>query len=229
MPSETSFAAFVPMKGHSERVPNKNIRPLAGRPLYHWIVSALAGVEAISTIVVDTDSDEIAEMVTKDFPQVRIVWRPEELRGDFVPMHDVLRHDVQQVDEHHLLQTHSTNPLLRSETIARALERFLEDDEHDSLFGVTPWQTRFYWGDGRPVNHDPAELLRTQDLPPIFEENSNLYVFDQDVIADTGQRVGRKPAMFPIDRAEAIDIDEETDFYLADCLARRRLEQEAGR
>lgn len=217
------IAAFVPMKGHSERVPGKNIRPLAGRPLYHWIVETLLAVEQVTTIAIDTDSDTIAEDVGDHFPAVQIIWRPEELRGDFVPMHDVLRHDVNQVEESVYLQTHSTNPLLQADTVRRAIETFEDASDHDSLFTVTQWQTRLYWQDGRPVNHDPSQLLRTQDLPPVLEENSCLYLFTQKVIESTGQRIGKRPLLFPVSREEAVDIDEEFDFVVADCLVRRAL------
>lgn len=219
-------AAFVPMKGRSERVPGKNIRPLAGRPLYHWIVEALLDVDRVSTIVIDTDSEEIAADVASNFPQVRVVERPEELRGDFVPMHDVLVHDANQVEEEWLLQTHSTNPLLKAATIERALDEFLEGLEggHDSLFTVTPWQIRLFWPDGSPINHDPSELLRTQDLDPVYEENSCLYLYTREVIERTGQRTGENPIMLRIDRGEAVDIDEEVDFLIADLLMRNRIE-----
>lgn len=216
------IAAFVPMKGHSERVPGKNIRLLAGRPLYHWIVETLLEVDRVTTVVIDTDSDEIAGDVTANFPSVRVLERPHELRGDFVPMHEILRYDASQVEEDLLLQTHSTNPLLRPETVDAALDAYLASDDHDSLFTVTAWHTRLFWPDGSPVNHDPSELLRTQDLPPVYEENSCLYVFPRGVIERTGLRMGDQPLLFPIDAEEAVDIDEEIDFLVADLLARYR-------
>lgn len=221
------IAAFVPMKGHSARVPGKNIRPLHGKTLYHWIVGALLEVDLITTIVIDTDSDEIASDIEKHFPTVRVVERPEELRGDFVPMHEILVHDASLVDEDLLLQTHSTNPLLASGTITSAVEAFVADDQYDSLMSVTAWQTRFYWPDGRPVNHDPTKLLRTQDLDAMYEENSCLYLFTRDVIESTGLRTGKNPLLFPIPRAEAVDIDEEIDFFIAECMAARLQGEEA--
>lgn len=215
------FAAFVPMKGHSERVPDKNIRPLAGRPLYQWVVDALRQVDAVSTILIDTDSERIADDVEATYGDVTVAWRPGELRGDYVAMHDILAHDATLVEEHHLLQTHATNPLLTAATISGAIDAFVQQDEHDSLFTVTPLQTRLYWPDGRPVNHDPTELKRTQDLDPVYEENSNLYLFTQDVIRATGQRVGATPMLFPMDAREAVDIDVQLDFTIADLLVKQ--------
>ena len=117
------------------------------------------------------------------------------------------------------LQTHSTNPLLRSTTISSAIRMFLAArDRHDSLFGVTRLQTRLWSADGMPLNHDPAVLLRTQDLPPVFEENSCLYLFTRDLLEERGTRIGSRPLLFEIPPDEAWDIDEEIDFEVATAL-----------
>ena len=90
---------------------------------------------------------------------------------------------------------------------------------------VTRWQTRLYNAAGRPINHDPAVLLRTQDLPPIFEENSGMYVFTREQIAG-GRRFGDRPLLYEIDPIEATDIDTETNFTVAEAL--HRLWQESA-
>jgi CMP-N-acetylneuraminic acid synthetase len=87
---------------------------------------------------------------------------------------------------------------------------------------VTRLQTRLYWQDGSAVNHNPGELLRTQDLPPIFEENSCIYLFTREKLAARNHRLGDAPLMFEIDAAEAWDIDEELDFQIADFLMQQR-------
>ena len=215
--------ALLPMKGHSERVPGKNLRPFAGRPLYHWVLESLRSVGAISEIVVDTDSEAIADDVAASFPGVAVRERSADLLGDEVPMHDIVaRFVAEHPDGDMFLQTHSTNPLLTSATIAKAIDAFTSDGDHDSLMSVTEWQTRFYDHRGDPVNHDPAVLLRTQDLDPIYEENSNLYIAPREVITRTARRVGSNPMLFPMERLESIDIDEEIDFVVAECLMRWR-------
>ena len=136
-------------------------------------------------------------------------------------MTDVLAYDATQSPSEWYLQTHSTNPLLSSSTIRRALDEFEASmDTHDSLFSVTRLQTRLYDAEGRALNHDPAILLRTQDLPPIYEENSNIYVFSAELIAG-GKRIGDRPLLFEIDPLEAVDIDEEHDFVIAELLQSR--------
>lgn len=214
------ITALLPMKGHSERVPNKNMRLFNGRPLYHCVAEVLESACNVSSFVINTDSLIIAEDALKHFSKVRIVERPSELCGDFVPMNDIICHDLSVSTGEYFLQTHSTNPLLSVDTLDRAIEEYFAGiASHDSLFSVTRLRTRLYWQSGEPVNHNPQELLRTQDLPPVFEENSNLYLFSKESFAAAGnKRIGLKPKMFEINKLEAVDIDEEEDFRLAELL-----------
>ena len=214
--------ALVPMRHHSERVPGKNFRSLAGKPLYHHILTTLKSVVELDGILVDTDSPVIQEGVKQNFPGVRVIDRPKHLRGDDVPMNEILIHDTGLGESDYFLQTHSTNPLLRAETIAKAIKTFHESiPEYDSMFGVTRLQTRLWDQLGRPVNHNPNVLLRTQDLPPIFEENSCLYIFTREMLLTRRNRLGERPLMFEVPAVEAWDIDEELDFTVADTLFRQ--------
>jgi CMP-N-acetylneuraminic acid synthetase len=217
-----SIVALVPMRHHSQRVPGKNYRPLAGKPLFHHILETLLAVPAIDRVVVDTDSEPVISGLRRDFPQVVIINRPESLRADDVPMNDILLHDSGQVQADFYLQTHSTNPLLRAGTVSRAIETFLAAyPAKDSLFSVTRLQTRLYDQHGRAINHDPSVLIQTQDLPPVYEENSCLYLFTRQNLLVRHHRIGAYPILFEIDPAEAWDIDEELDFAITDFLMRQ--------
>jgi CMP-N-acetylneuraminic acid synthetase len=214
--------ALVPIRHVSERVPGKNYRPFNGRPLFHHIVATLLRVDQVREVVIDTDSPTVMAGCAADFPDVRVLRRPDGLCGGDVPMTEVLRHDAAIVPSEWYLQTHATNPLLTAETVERALDAMQNDrGEHDSLFSVTRMHTRLFDATGRPLNHDPAVLMRTQDLPPVFEENSNLYLFTADQIAG-GRRIGQRPLLFEVDPLEAIDIDEEHDFVLAEAIGKLR-------
>ncbi len=223
------IVALVPMRHNSERVPGKNYRPFAGHPLYHRIIGNLLACPLITEVVIDTDSRKIMEDASQHFPQVRLIERPEHLRTDTVPMNDVLLYDVTQAESVYYLQTHSTNPLLRTETITKAIKTFLSPGDHDSLFGVTPLQTRLYDAKGHPINHDPDILLRTQDLPPVYEENSTLYIFSRETLEARKNRIGYHPIMFEVSREEAIDIDEESDFLFAEFLFKQRYKMETNK
>ncbi len=218
------IVALVPMRHHSQRVPGKNYRPVGGKPLYAYILTTLLRCPEISQIVVDTDSEIIQKGLSENFPQVLCLERPPHLRGDMVPMNEILAFDTTQVDADFYLQTHSTNPLLEPATISRAIQTFLAHyPTYDSLFSVTRLQTRLWDALGRAINHNPAILLQTQDLPPTFEENSCIYLFTREHLLNRRNRIGERPLMFEISPSEAWDIDEELDFEIVEFLMQKKL------
>jgi CMP-N-acetylneuraminic acid synthetase len=219
----TSIIALIPMRHQSQRVPGKNYRPLAGKPLYQHIIETLLAVKEISKLVVDSDSPPVIEGLQRDFPQVQIIDRPEHLRLNTTPMNEILLYDTSLLEADFYLQTHSTSPLLRPETISKAIQTFLADyPTHDSLFSVTRLQTRLYDQYGQAINHDPNILLQTQDLPPVYEENSCLYIFTRAKLSQRRNRLGDQPLMFEINADEAWDIDEELDFAVVEFLMQQR-------
>ena len=222
-----TLTALVPMRHHSQRVPGKNYRLLAGKPLFHHILETLLRVPEIDNIIIDTDSEPIMDGVRRSFPGVRLIERPEPLRADDVPMNEILLYDTAQIESDFYLQTHSTNPLLKAETVSQAIQAFTSAyPKSDSLFSVTRLQTRLYFGDGGAINHNPRELIQTQDLPPVYEENSCLYVFTRQNLLKFHHRIGESPLMFEIPAQDAWDIDEELDFEICDFLLKRQLTNE---
>lgn len=216
------IVALVPMRHHSQRVPGKNFRPLSGKPLFHHIIGSLLTCPEISQVVVDTDSQPVMEGLQQHFPAVRILERPEHLRGDAISMNEILVYDTSQVQADYYLQTHTTNPLLRPSTISRAIQTFLASvPAYDSLFSVSRLQKRLWDQHGHAINHDPAILLQTQDLPPVYEENSCIYIFTRQNLINRRNRLGEHPLMFEMDAAEAWDIDEELDFLITEFLIQR--------
>ena len=226
--SSPLIVALVPMKHHSVRVPGKNHRLLGGIPLYHHIIKTLGKCSSISEIIIDTDSQEIQADVQTTFPKVRIIERPKDLCGDMVPMTDVLYYDSCQVSADLYLQTHCTNPFLLSRTIEKAVSRWEElSISHDSLFSVTRLQSRFWDSKSRPINHEPETLLRTQDVTPIYLENSCLYLFPSKLIKETRRRIGGRPYFLEINQLEALDIDDEIDFRLAELILEAQIHKQS--
>jgi len=215
------IVALLPMKAHSERVSGKNFRDLAGKPLFRWILDTLLSIDVIDQVVINTDARKsLEDSGLVDGGRIRIRDRKQELLGDFTSMNLILQDDIEAVPADIYLMTHTTNPLLGSGTILKALDKFLaEKSGHDSLFTVNRFQTRFYREDLTPVNHDPDNLLRTQDLEPWYEENSCLYIFTPKSFGATNARIGKQPMMFEIPKLEAIDIDENEDWIMAAALA----------
>ena len=209
----------MPMKGESERVAHKNMRSFNGEPLCAVMVDKLAQSDNISRIVINTDSREISSFLQGRHDKICIVERPQHLCGHDISMNKIIGYDLEKCDADFFLQTHSTNPLLRLETINDAIEKFSHvSGQYDSLFSVTKFQTRFYNAEGKALNHNPDELIKTQDLPALYEENSCIYLFSRASYNKNGKRIGTSPFLYEIDQMEAIDIDIEEEFILAEKL-----------
>jgi CMP-N-acetylneuraminic acid synthetase len=225
--SKFRTVALLPMKAHSARVTRKNFRLFAGKPLFRWVLDTLLSLEEIELVVINTDAREIlAENGLVDSERVLIRDRKAEICGDFVSMNLVLADDIEAIDSEVYLMTHTTNPLLGPESIQSALSEYrsgLSEGTCDSLFSVNKFQTRFYREDGSPVNHDPNNLIRTQDLEPWYEENSNLYLFNRESFAATAARIGKRPAMFETPRRESADIDDQEGWEIAEILAKAQI------
>jgi CMP-N-acetylneuraminic acid synthetase len=219
-----STIALLPMKAHSARVSGKNFREFAGKPLFRWILDTLLEVPEIDKIVINTDArDILAEKSLVDTDRILIRNRRPEICGDFVSMNLVIADDLENVPADTYLMTHTTNPLLSVASIRSALEAYEKgraSGQADSLFTVNKFQTRFYRADASPVNHDPKNLLRTQDLEPWFEENSNLYIFSKSSFLASNARIGKKPILFETPRAESADIDDQEGWNIAETLAK---------
>jgi len=217
--AKQKIVALVPMRHHSQRVSGKNYRLLSGKPLFHYIINTLISCPEVDQIVVDTDSDVILTDLKSNYPEVMCVERPQHLRADAISMNEILIYDSGLVEADLYLQTHSTNPFLKAATISRAINDFLANSPpYDSLFSVTRLQRRLWDEQTRPINHDPNVLLQTQDLPPVYEENSCIYLFRRSTLVGRRNRIGDKPLMFEMSAEEALDIDEESDFLFAEAL-----------
>ena len=218
-----SCVALLPMKSNSERVPGKNFKQFSGKPLYKHILDSLLSVSGISKVVINTDARAILEatgLVEND--RIMIRDRCPNLCGDFVSMNEIIADDVKSVHADCYLMTHTTNPLVIPLTISTALQTYqnaVSQGINDSLFTVNKFQTRFYRENGQAINHDPDNLIRTQDLEPWYEENSCLYIFNKASFAATNARIGQAPILFEIPKLQSIDIDTHEDWTHAEILA----------
>ena len=216
--------ALLPMKANSERVKGKNFRSFNGKPLFHWMLDTLLSIDDIDEVIINTDARHVlADNGLVDGPRVRIRDRRPEICGDFVSMNLVIADDIANVPADIYLMTHTTNPLLSAASIRGSLamyRRGLAEGTGDSVFTVNKFQTRFYRADSSAINHDPKVLLRTQDLEPWFEENSNLYVFSAASFASTQARIGQRPLMYEMGRSESVDIDDQESWYIAEAMSK---------
>jgi len=213
------IVALLPMKANSERVKGKNFREFNGKPLFRWTLDTLLAIKEIDQVIINTDAREIlAENGLVETDRIVIRDRKKEICGDMVSMNLIIEDDVNNINADIYLMTHTTNPLMTAITVGGALESFQmqrNSGDADSLFTVDKIQTRFYREDCSAVNHDPDNLLRTQDLEPWFEENSNLYIFTKEAFDKTNARIGENPMMYETSKFESIDIDTPDDWDFA--------------
>ncbi len=216
----SKIIALMPLKANSSRVPGKNFKPLAGKPLFRWMLDKLLASESIDQVVINTDAQtELEQAGLPDNEKLLIRVRKPDLCGDDVSMNLILKDDIDNTDADIYLMTHTTNPFISLNTINSAIAEFNKSDDVDSLFTVNRMQTRFYDKDAQAINHDPDNLIPTQDLEPWFEENSCMYLFTKESFEKTAARIGEKPIMFETSKLESVDIDEPQDWQLAEALA----------
>ncbi|MGF7141311.1 cytidylyltransferase domain-containing protein [Roseimarinus sediminis] len=211
--------ALVPIKADTELI-NGNLRMFNNKPLYKSLLDKLENIFAIDEILVDTDIKELESELAKLYNKVKFVSRPLELSGSDIDINDVLKYDVSQSPDGEIyIQTHINKPLLKKETIAKALKKFVElEDQYDSLFSVNTYKSRFYNHHNQPINHEKEHLIRTRKLDPVYEENSCFYIFTKESFNATNHRIGNKPFLFDISSIEAIELEDGLSYKLAEIL-----------
>lgn len=216
--------ALLPLKENSQRIKGKNFKMMAGKPLFSWILDTLLEIESIDYVLINTDARITLEkngLIESE--RVIIKDRPNEIRGDDVSMNLIIENDLSTDAADLYLMTHTTNPLLSKKTIESAIEMYDSSPNNDSLFTVNKIQTRFYDDQAKPINHDPNNLIQTQDLPVWYEENSCLYLFTKDSFLSNSARIGSDPLMLPISKSESCDIDEKDDWSIAESILEHSL------
>lgn len=205
--------AILPMRAGSQRIKDKNILEIEGRPLYEYILNKLLSCELIDKVIINTDIKQIIDKY-KDNPQVIIIEREDHLRGNCNINH-VIEDTLNKIEGEHFIQIHATNPLLRRETIEMGIQRYFEVlDSNDSVFSVTRTKKRFWDSNVQPMNHDPKAAPTTQDLEHWFEENSCFYIFSREIFFKNNHRIGDRSLIFETPHLESIDIDEEHELEL---------------
>jgi CMP-N-acetylneuraminic acid synthetase len=223
--------AFVPARAGSERVPQKNIRPLAGHPLLAYAIATALQSGIFERVVVSTDSEEIAEVARRYGADVPFL-RPAEYATSTSPDIEWLRFTIERLDGFDLFAiVRATNPFRGPETVRRGLEQLLATPEADSLRAVEPvkqhpGKTWVLADDGRTMRPllDQSHLEvawhagQYQALPPVYVQNSALEIAWSRVVPETGTREGRVVAPFLTEGLEGFNVDDEEDWARAERL-----------
>ena len=204
---------FIPIKQNSQRVPRKNFRIFRGTPLYKYVLRKYNK----HSVFVDTDSDQIINECKTDptLEHVTAYKRDVDLCGDTVSVCDLLLNFIDKFNiKDPIVQTHVTSPFMNIEILKDAYDHL---NKHDSVISCNVYNSRF-WREEKygycPINHNPLKLEQTQDLPKLYEENSAFYIFKPEVLVKIGNRIGKNPFFYSIDRPYNLDIDTESDWEM---------------
>tara|TARA_B100000035_G_scaffold84000_3_gene70567 strand:- start:6092 stop:6742 length:651 start_codon:yes stop_codon:yes gene_type:complete len=207
------ITALVPIKKNSQRIPNKNFLEINSKPLFYWIINNLLNSKFVDDIVINHDDDYTVQEVSKYFESIKFYKRPDELFGDDVSMNKIIESSLDECIHETIIQVHTTSPLLKTNTIDEAIEFHL--NKKQDIFSVSKLQERLFDKNLKPLNHDINNLVQTQDLEPLYVENSALYIFTKKNFKRNNNRINKNSDIFEISFPENIDIDNFEDFELA--------------
>lgn len=209
--------ALIPIKLNSQRLPQKNILPIAGKPLCYHICRTLLDVRGIDDIYVYCSDEKVCDYIPKE---VTFLKRDPYLDGDLVKGKEIYKRFIHEIDADIYILAHTTSPFIRTESIENALEKVMNAG-YDSAFSAEKKQT-FCWYKGQPVNYDLEDVPRTQDLEPIWVETSAFFIFRKNIFTEYGRRIGFHPYIQEVSGIETVDIDTKEDYDFAVSMAERR-------
>lgn len=200
--------AILPLRKNSRRLLNKNIKKINQKPLYNYILNTLLKSKEIKKIVITTDYN-----LKVNNKKIILLKRPKNLRGN-CSMNLVIKDVLEKINGQNFIQTHATSPLLKEDTIDKAIRYFKYQKKYDSVISVTEIKKRFWNNSSKPLNHKINQSPTTQILKPIFEENSGFYIFTRQSFLKKKNRIGARPKLYGINKIEGMDIDDKYEFDL---------------
>lgn len=208
------IVSFIPIKLNNQRLPGKNLLPLNGKPTCQYIFETINSIDMIDEKYVYCSDESIQEYMPEG---MRFLKRDTYLDGFMVKGLEIIERFVNDVDADIYVLTHVTQPFTKSESIEKALDKVISEG-YDSAFSAVALQD-YMWKDGKPLNYDMKNIVRTQDLEPIYMETGAFFIFRKEVFTELGQRIGNHPFIYEIDQFEAVDIDTAEDFEFAKAVA----------
>lgn len=202
--------AFIPIKLNSQRLPHKNILPIAGHPICWHLCNTLLQVKGINDIYVYCSDPTVQQYIPKE---IKFLQRPKWLDGNLVKGFDIYREFINTIDADVYVLAHTTSPFIRVLSCQTALDHILSE-KNDSAFSAQRIQT-FVWYHDKPINYDLNDVPRTQDISPIWVETSAFYMFKKEIFTVHNRRIGFTPYIQEVSGIEALDIDEKKDYEMA--------------
>ena len=232
MTARPHVIAVIHARGGSKRVPLKNIKLLAGRPLIAWCIEAALAAKCLDRIIVSTDHDGIAEAARRagaEVPFRRPAPLSEDVASELVTQHGVAFHEQdtgRTVDIAVTIQP--TTPFLRAGDIDGCVAMLVDDPRVDSSFTMTPIQHRPEWSfrrlDGTRLRSYVGEVIKgdrgvSQALEPLFHPNGGAYASRRRTLFEDGVIIGPNPGGWAMSRLRSVAIDDPVDLIVAEAVA----------
>lgn len=207
------ITAIMPIKLKNERCPGKNIRLLGGKPLMQYELDSLKETKMCDSINVYCSNEEVIQFIPEG---INFIKRPEFLDLSTSNFTQIFSNFMSKIDSDVYVYAHATAPFITVQTMKQCIQAVISK-EYDSAFCAIKLQD-YLWKNGEPLNFDATNVPRTQDLEPIYQETSGIYVFTKEVFEKYKRRIGKKPFIKEVSFKESVDIDNPEDFDLAEML-----------
>lgn len=217
--------AFLPAKGSSDRVQNKNTKLLNGKPLFLYTLEKLVKCEFIDEVYLDSDSDEILNYAS--YLNYYPLKREASLATNKTDGHQLFFNEVRQVEADIYIQILGTSPFIKPKTIKNGIDILMQHQEWDSVVLVKK-EKQYTWNELRP-DYDIENIPNSNTLPDTIIETMGLYILKSDVAHKLKRRIGNKPYLMYAESLEGVDINYADDFVLADLIARGINEKEVSK
>jgi CMP-N-acetylneuraminic acid synthetase len=204
--------AFIPIKLNNERLPNKNILPLGGKPLCHHLLDTLLQCRSIDEIYVFC-----SDPIIKNYLPGGVIFlqREKELDAFTARHYDIVRSFISKIDADVYINAHVTNPFIQAKTIENGISKIISGEYDTSL--VVSEIREHLWYENRPFNFVKNDPPRTQDLTPLYAE-VGVFMYRKEVFLKTGTRYGENIYFDAVDKIEATDINYPADYELAQAI-----------
>lgn len=216
--------AFIPVRGGSKSIKNKNIKKINNRPLIYWVLDALTDCKQIDKVVVSTDSDEIRNTVNEyGNKNILVINRSKEVSTDYASTESVMLEFANSYEFENIILVQATSPLLSKEDIENGLEEY---ENADSVLSVVN-QKRFIWSNTKnshPINYDYLNRPRRQDFDGFFVENGAFYITSKKLLLKNECRISGKINAVVMDEESYYEIDEPSDWSIIENLLKMKHE-----
>tara|TARA_Y100000768_G_C23987021_1_gene689550 strand:- start:3310 stop:3987 length:678 start_codon:yes stop_codon:yes gene_type:complete len=215
-----SIVGLIPIKGSSERVPNKNLRDFNGESLLQIKLNQLSEAEGFDSIIVSSENHEVIDIAKSNGFETHL--RDPKYSTSHVPMSEVYSYIASEIHGDNIAWINATNPLAESQIYTKATQLYHDIYEaHDCLLSAINVQENLFYN-GLPVNFKPNPWPRSQDLEGVYSLTFVINILKREDMIKWGSCVGNKPYFYLMDKVDSWDIDDQADFDFCEMIHKKR-------